>query len=106
MGICFLCVCNFYRFTKSIFHTLTKFSIKAKPGKSLIFLEQKVINKIYLIRNSKVMLDFDLVEIYGVETGQLKRQAKRNPERFPKDFMFVLTKREFENLRSHIGISS
>ena len=52
------------------------------------------------------MLDFDLVEIYGVETGQLKRQAKRNPERFPKDFMFVLTKREFENLRSHIGISS
>ncbi len=52
------------------------------------------------------MLDFDLAEIYSVETGQLKRQVKRNRERFPKDFMFVLSKKEFENLRSQIGISS
>lgn len=78
----------------------------AKSSKPLILLEEKVINKIYLIRNSKVMLDFDLAEIYNVETGQLKRQVKRNRERFPKDFMFVLSKKEFENLRSQIGISS
>ena len=52
------------------------------------------------------MLDQDLAEMYGVETKQLKRQVKRNIERFPKDFMFELTKNEFENLRSQIGTSS
>jgi hypothetical protein len=69
-------------------------------------LEESVIGKIYLIRDKKVMLDFDLAEMYAVETGQLKRQVKRNTERFPKDFMFVLRKKEFENLRSQFGISS
>ena len=78
----------------------------AKVVKSISLLEEKVINKIYLIRDKKVMLDFDLAELYGVETKQLKRQVKRNPERFPKDFMFELTKKEFENLRSQIGTSS
>jgi ORF6N domain len=78
----------------------------AKINKSLTVLEEKVINKIYLIRDKKVMLDFDLAEMYAVETKQLKRQVKRNPERFPKDFMFELTKKEFENLRSQIGTSS
>jgi ORF6N domain len=78
----------------------------AKVNKSLTVLEEKVINKIYLIRDKKVMLDFDLAEMYAVETKQLKRQVKRNPERFPKDFMFELTKKEFENLRSQIGTSS
>jgi len=52
------------------------------------------------------MLDKDLAERYGVETKQLKRQVKRNINRFPKDFMFELTTREFENLRSQIGTSS
>lgn len=52
------------------------------------------------------MLDFDLAELYVVETKQLKRQVKRNQERFPKDFMFELTKKEFENLRSQSGTSS
>jgi ORF6N domain len=65
----------------------------AKVNKSLTVLEEKVINKIYLIRDKKVMLDFDLAEMYAVETKQLKRQVKRNPERFPKDFMFELTKK-------------
>jgi hypothetical protein len=68
--------------------------------------EQKILNRIYVIRGEKVMLDKDLAEMYGVETKQLKRQVKRNIERFPKDFMFTLTAKEFENLRYQIGTSS
>ena len=68
--------------------------------------EQKVLNKIYAIRGEKVMLDKDLSAMYDVETKQLKRQVKRNIDRFPKDFMFTLTRKEFENLRSQIGTSS
>ena len=68
-------------------------------------VEDKIINKIYLIRGFKVMLDFDLSEMYLVETKQLKRQVRRNIERFPEDFMFELNKEEFENLRSQIGAS-
>src|SRR5680860_325962 len=51
------------------------------------------------------MLDEDLAELYKVETKQLKRQVRRNIERFPEDFMFKLTKNEFEILRSQIGTS-
>ena len=51
----------------------------AKVVKSISLLEEKVINKIYLIRDKKVMLDFDLAELYGV--GTIKRQVKRNPEK-------------------------
>jgi len=80
--------------------------IMGKINRSITILEEKVISKIYLVRNRKVMLDFDLAEMYAVETKQLKRQVKRNTERFPKDFMFTLTKKEFENLRSQIGTSS
>ena len=78
----------------------------AKAKKSLILVEEKIVKKIYLIRGKKVMLDFDLSEMYSVETKQLKRQVKRNIERFPEDFMFELTRQEFENLRSQIGTSS
>jgi ORF6N domain len=63
-------------------------------------------NKIYLIRNVKVMLDSDLALLYGVETKQLKRQVRRNMERFPEDFMFELNEIELEILRSQIGTSS
>ncbi len=59
-----------------------------------------------MIRNQKVMLDRDLAELYGVETKQLKRQVKRNLDRFPEDFMFELTKTEFENWRSQFGTSN
>ncbi|HEX8948084.1 MAG TPA: ORF6N domain-containing protein, partial [Dissulfurispiraceae bacterium] len=55
--------------------------------------------KIYLIRGHKVMLDKDLAELYEVETKALNRAVKRNTDRFPDDFMFQLTKEEFENLR-------
>ncbi len=57
-------------------------------------------------RDQKVMLDSDLAELYDVETKQLKRQVKRNIERFPEDFMFELTEFETNNLRSQIGTSS
>ena len=78
----------------------------AKANKSIVLAEEKIINRIFLIRRKKVMLDFDLSELYGVETKQLKRQVKRNIERFPDDFMFELTKNEFENLRCQFGSSS
>jgi len=59
--------------------------------------------KIYLIRGRKVLLDSDLAELYGVEVKQLKRQVRRNINRFPEDFMFQLQKEEYESLRSHLG---
>ncbi len=62
-------------------------------------------NKIYEIRGQKVMLDFDLAELYGVKTSRLNEQVKRNIERFPEDFMFQLTKGELENIRNDIWIS-
>jgi hypothetical protein len=52
------------------------------------------------------MLDRDLANLYGVETKRLKEQVKRNIERFPEDFMFELSKKEYENLRSQIATSS
>ena len=77
----------------------------AKDELQVLVAEQKILNKIYAIRSEKVMLDQDLAEMYKVETKQLKRQVKRNMNRFPKDFMFELTKKEFDNLRSQIGTS-
>jgi len=65
-----------------------------------------IIDKIYLIRGEKVMLDRDLAELYQVETKRLKEQVKRNIGRFPEDFMFELTKEEFENWRSPFATSN
>lgn len=62
-----------------------------------------ISNKIYFIRGQKVMLDSDLAELYDVETKQLKRQVRRNMERFPEDFMFELTSVEYEIIRSQFG---
>lgn len=72
----------------------------------IIIPKELISAKIHWIREQKVMLDRDLSELYGVETKYLKRQVKRNIERFPEDFMFELTNEEFENLRSQIGTSS
>lgn len=60
-------------------------------------------NKIYEIRGQKVMLDFDLAEMYGVETKRLKEQVRRNIERFPAEFMFELTKEDVTISRSQIA---
>lgn len=62
--------------------------------------------KILIIRGRKVMLDRDLAELYEVETKALNRAVKRNSERFPEDFMFQLTREEFDILRCHFGTSS
>ena len=62
-------------------------------------------NKIYEIRGQKVMLDFDLAEMYDTETKYLKRSVKNNLRRFPSDFMFELTKEEWEDLRCRISTS-
>jgi S-adenosylmethionine synthetase len=68
--------------------------------------EETISNKIYFIRGQKVMLDRDLALLYGIETKRLKEQVKRNRNRFPEDFMFELTKIEFENWRSQIATSN
>lgn len=65
--------------------------------------EEIIRSKIFFIRGHKVMLDVDLAELYGVETKQLKRQVRRNIDRFPGDFMFELTHSENESLRSQFG---
>jgi hypothetical protein len=62
--------------------------------------------KIYLIRGHKVMLSIDLAELYGVEPRALIQAVKRNPDRFPDDFMFMLSNQEVINLKSQIVISS
>lgn len=59
---------------------------------------QIIQNRIYQIRGLNVMLDFDLAEMYGVQTKRLKEQVRRNIERFPPDFMFELTKNEWNEL--------
>lgn len=63
-------------------------------------------NKIYVFRGQKVMLDSDLAELYNVETRVLNQAVKRNSDRFPEDFMFQLSKKEFEILKSQNVISS
>jgi hypothetical protein len=72
----------------------------------MILHDEFIVSKIHTLRGQKIMLDKDLAEIYGVETKHLKRQVKRNIERFPEEFMFELTAKEFENLRSQNGTTS
>lgn len=66
---------------------------------------QLIERRIYLIRGQKVMIDFDLAELYGVPTKRLNQQVTRNKSRFPEDFMFQLTKQEAESLRSQFATS-
>ena len=67
---------------------------------------ERIEQAIYLLRGQKVMLDRDLAVLYGVETKRLKEQVRRNSDRFPEDFMFVLTPEEFANWRSHFATSN
>ena len=67
---------------------------------------ERIAQTILLIRNQKVMLDADLAALYGVETKVLVQAVKRNIDRFPADFMFQLTKQEFDDLRSQTVTSS
>ena len=79
-----------------------------KPSAKLIpaqnITSQEIIqNMIFIIRGKKVMLDYDLSSLYGVETKQLKRAVRRNLSRFPSDFMFELTEDENASLRRQFG---
>ena len=78
----------------------------AKSGNRQLPVENKVESLIQVIRGQQVMLDRDLAELYGVETRRLNEQVKRNIERFPEDFMFQLTKEEFENWKSQFATSN
>ncbi len=66
---------------------------------------ERIESMIYVIRGNRVMLDSDLAKLYGVATGALNRQVKRNPDRFPEDFMFQISNEESESLRCQFGIS-
>jgi len=78
----------------------------AKKELQALVAEQKILNRIYVVRGEKIMLDRDLAELYNVETRVLNQSIKRNIKRFPKDFMFQLSEKEFENLISQNVISS
>ena len=67
---------------------------------------ENISSKIFMIRGFKVMIDRDLAELYGVETAQLKRAVRRNIDRFPEYFMFILQNQEVRNLRCQFGTSS
>ena len=78
----------------------------AKKELQALVAEQKILNRIYVLRGQKIMLDEDLAEMYKVETRRLNEQVKRNINRFSKDFMFTLTQKEYENLKSQNATSS
>jgi len=76
------------------------------PDMATVISNDRIINKILMIRNQKVMLDEDLAALYQVETKRLNEQVKRNLNRFPKDFMFQLSEKEYRNLKSQNATSS
>ena len=73
---------------------------------NIMLPDEVVMTKIFVVRDQKVMIDRDLAELYGVETKRLKEAVRRNIERFPEDFMFEMTKQEFENWRTQFATSS
>tara|TARA_R110002072_G_scaffold104180_1_gene228545 strand:- start:3 stop:527 length:525 start_codon:yes stop_codon:yes gene_type:complete len=75
-------------------------------SKKITIPDEVIINKIYVIRGQKVMLDRDLAELYDVETRRLKEQVRRNINRFPEEFMFELTKEELEEWRTEYASSN
>ena len=78
----------------------------AKRDAAGLLIEQKILNKILSLRGEKVILDRDLAIMYGIETKVFNQAVNRHLERFPKDFMITLTKKEWENLRSQFVTSS
>ena len=71
-----------------------------------VFTDGEIVERIFVIRGQKVMMDKDLAEMYGVEVKVLNQSVKRNLSRFPVDFMFQLTQLEWDNLKSQIVTSS
>jgi ORF6N domain len=77
-----------------------------KKSTTIIIPQERILSKILILRDEKVMLDFHLAEIYGVETRALKQAVRRNLILFPADFMFVLTEQEVEIVVSQNVIPS
>src|SRR5687767_9978880 len=65
--------------------------------------DETVLNKIYVVRGQKVMIDIDLADLYEIEAKRLKAAVRRNRERFPSDFMFQLNQKEWNSLRTQIA---
>lgn len=74
--------------------------------KSIKTYPAEIVERIFYIRGQKIMLDFDLAQMYGVETRALKQAVRRNMDRFPKDFMFILNMAEVKNMVSQNVIPS
>ena len=77
----------------------------AKSQRLITVADEIIVNKIYLIRGQKVMIDRDLALLYEVETKRLKEAVRRNMNRFPTDFMFQMNKKELKNWRTHFASS-
>ncbi len=75
-----------------------------KKSKTSLIPQESIEDKILLIRGKKVMLDRDLASLYGITTGNLNKAVRRNIDRFPEDFMFQLSKNEYDSLRFQFGI--
>jgi phage regulator Rha-like protein len=75
-------------------------------NENILLPDEVVMTKIFIVRDQKVMIDRDLAELYGVETKVLKQAVRRNIGRFPKDFMFEMTNKEFANWRSQFVTSN
>ena len=78
----------------------------AKKELEALVIEQKILNRIYVVRSEKIMLDRDLAELFGIETRVLKQAVKRNMKRFPKDFMFEMTATEFKKWKESSVLSA
>ena len=75
-------------------------------NKAVSITETLIESKIYLVRSQKIMLDFDLAEMYDVANKALKQAVRRNMDRFPEDFMFEMTQEELTNWRSQFVTSN
>jgi len=92
--------------TLSCLATVSAVPTKKSPSKRVTVSVQLIERRIYLIRGHKVMIDVDLAEFYEVTTKRFNQQVRRNMKRFPEDFMFQLTKKEAEALRSQFATSN
>ena len=104
---CEITICDFTimeRYKKLIEIVTDLFGGRMEETKELITTDD-IRSKVYIIRGQQVMLDKDLAEIYGYEVKKLNQQVKRNIERFPEDFMFQLSNREIDSVRSQIVTS-
>jgi hypothetical protein len=81
-------------------------TVGKKSSQNLIATSEQIQKMVHVVRGQRVMLDFDLARLYGVTTAALNQQVSRNRDRFPEDFAYQLTQKEFTSLISQIAISN